>query len=119
MKIKLAVALGVLFALAPLAAPKGRAQGLTFSAVCDTADNCTVSGSGLTASTSYVLTVTDSCNALITATSVNTNGSGVLNTLLNGVAESSGCNVTGWTFTLSTGGRRSSVVASFFAVDLE
>jgi hypothetical protein len=119
MKIKLAFALGVLFALAPLAAPKGRTQSLTFAAFCDALDNCTVTGSGLTPSTSYVLTVVDSCNKQVISTSVNTNGSGVLNVTLNGVAESSGCNATGWTFTLSTGGRRSSVVASSFAADLE
>jgi hypothetical protein len=116
-KLKIAVALGVLVALAPMAAPKGRPQGLSFFASCDSTDACTVTGSGLAASTSYMLTVTDSCNVEVHSTSVNTNSSGVLNTVLNGVAESSGCNVTGWTFTLSTGGKRSTVVATYFASD--
>jgi hypothetical protein len=116
-KIKIAVALGVLFALVPMAAPKGRSQGLSFFASCDSTDTCTVTGSGLAASTSYVLTVTDSCNVQVHSTSVNANSSGVLNTILGGVAESGGCNVTGWTFTLSTGGKRPAVVATYFASD--
>ena len=117
MKLKIGVALGVLVALVPMAAPKGRPQGLSFFASCDSTDACTVTGSALAASTSYMLTVTDSCNVEVHSTSVNTNSSGVLNTVLNGVAESSGCNVTGWTFTLSTGGKRSTVVATYFASD--
>jgi hypothetical protein len=114
MKIQIAVAVGVLFALVPMAAPKGRA---TVFASCDSTDTCTVTGSGLAASTSYMLTVTDSCNVQVHSTSVNTNSSGMLNTILAGVAESYGCNSTGWTFTLSTGGRRSAVVATYFASD--
>ena len=117
MKIKIAVALGVLFALAPLAAPKGRTQGLTFSASCDTTDTCTVTGSGLAASTGYILDLVDSCGASAYRSDVNTNSSGVLNIVLSGVYESSGCNVTGWTFTLATLGKRAAVVATYFASD--
>jgi hypothetical protein len=91
MKIKIAVALGVLFALVPMAAPKGRTPSSSFFASCDSTDTCTVTGSGLAASTSYMLTVTDSCNVEVHSTSVNTNSSGVLNTILGGVAESGGC----------------------------
>jgi hypothetical protein len=64
-----------------------------------------------------MLTVTDSCNVQVHSTNVNTNSSGVLDTTLAGVAESGGCNATGWTFTLSTGGRRSVVVATYVASD--
>jgi hypothetical protein len=117
MKIKIAVAVGVLFALVPMAAPRGRTPSSSFFASCDSTDTCTVTGSGLAASTSYFLTVADSCNVEVHSTSVNTNSSGVLNTVLSGVAESYGCNVTGWTFTLSTGGKRSAVVATYFASD--
>ena len=117
MKIQIAVAVGVLFALVPMAAPKGRTPSSSFFASCDITDACIVTGSGLGASTSYMLTVTDSCNVQVHSTSVNTNSSGVLNTILAGVAESYGCNVTGWTFTLSTGGKRSTVVATYFASD--
>jgi hypothetical protein len=117
MKIKIAAAVGVFFALVTMAAPKGRSQGPSFFASCDSTDTCTVTGSGLAASASYFLTVTDSCNVQVHSTSVNTNSSGVLNTILAGVAESGGCNVTGWTFTLSTGGKRSAVVATYFASD--
>ena len=117
MKLKIAVALGVLFALVPMAAPKGRATSSSFFASCDITDTCTVTGSGLAAGTSYVLTVTDSCNVQVHSTSVNTDRSGMLNTTLAGVAESGGCNSTGWTFTLSTSGRKSAVVASYVASD--
>ena len=117
MKIQIAVAVGVLFALVPMAAPKGRTPSSSFSASCDIADTCTVTGSGLAASTSYMLTVTDSCNVPVHSTNVNTNSSGVLNTILGGVGESGGCNSTGWTFTLSSGGKRPAVVATYFASD--
>ena len=117
MKIKIAVAVGVLFALVPMAAPKGRTPSSSFFASCDSTDTCTVTGSGLAASTSYLLTVTDSCNVQVHSTSVNTNSSGVLNTVLAGVAESGGCNSTGWTFTLSSGGKSPAVVATYFASD--
>ena len=117
MKIKIAVALSILFALVPMASPKGRAEALSFFASCDITDTCTVTGSGLAASTSYILTVTDSCNVQIISTSISTNSSGMLNSILGGIAESCGCNSTGWTFTLSTGGRRSAVVATYFASD--
>ena len=88
MKLKIAVALGVLFALVPMAAPKGRPQALSFFASCDITDTCTVTGSGLAASTSYILTVTDSCNVQVHSTSVNADSSGMLNTILAGIAES-------------------------------
>ena len=117
MKIQIAVAVGVLFALVPMATPKGRATVSSFYASCDITDTCTVTGSGLGATTSYMLTVTDSCNVQVHSTSVNTNRSGLLNTILGGVAESGGCNSTGWTFTLSTSGRKSAVVASYVASD--
>jgi hypothetical protein len=120
MKIQIAVAVGVLFALVPTAAPKGRrTPSSSFSASCDITDTCTVTGSGLAASSSYFLTVTDSCNVEVHSTNVNTNSSGVLNTILGGVAESGGCNATGWTFTLSTTGRKAAVVATYTASDLD
>ena len=117
MKIQIAVAVGVLFALVPMAAPKGRTPSSSFFASCDSTDTCTVTGSGLAASATYLLNVTDSCNVSVHSTSVNTNSSGMLNTILWGVGESGGCNSTGWTFTLSTGGRRSAVVATYTASD--
>ena len=119
MKIKIAVALGILFALVPMAAPKGRQQALSFFASCDSTDACTITGSGLAASATYVLTVADSCNFEALSSSVNTNSSGMLNTFLGGVAESYSCNSSGWTFTLSSTGKRSAVVATYFASDPE
>jgi hypothetical protein len=47
MKFKIAVALGVLFALAPMAAPKGRSQGLSFFASCDSTDTAQSQAQGL------------------------------------------------------------------------
>jgi hypothetical protein len=117
MKIQIAVAVGVLFALVPMAAPKTRTPSSSFFASCNSTDTCTVTGSGLAASATYLLIVTDSCNVPVHSTSVNTNSSGVLNTILAGVAESDGCNATGWTFTLSTSGRKAAVVATYFASD--
>ena len=117
MKIKCAIAMGVLFALAPQAAPKGRTQALSFSATCNSVDTCTVTGSGLASSASYMLTITDSCGVLVHSTSVNTDSSGVLNLMLVGVAEPNGCSSTGWTFSLSTSGRKSAVVATYVASD--
>jgi hypothetical protein len=117
MKLKIAIAMGVLFALAPLAAPKGAAQTLTFSVSCTLADNCAVTGSGLAASASYVLTIADSCGAVVHSTSLKTSTSGTLNVIVNGVAESLGCSSTGWTFSLATSGRKSAVVATYFASD--
>ena len=117
MKLKIAIAMGVLFALAPLAAPRGQTQGLTFSVSCTLTDSCTVTGSGLAASASYLLTVTDSCGAVVHSTSLNTSISGALNAILMGVAESYGCSSTGWTFSLSTSGRKSAVVATYFVSD--
>jgi len=117
MKLKIAIAMGVLFALAPLAAPKGPAQSLTFSVSCTLTDNCTITGSGLAASASYVVTITDSCGAVVHSTSLNTSSSGTVNVIVNGVAESAGCSSTGWTFSLATSGRKSAVVATYFAAD--
>jgi hypothetical protein len=117
MKNKIAVALGFLFALAPLAAPKGRAQVVSFSASCDAADSCIVTGSGLAANTSYILNVADSCGAPVRSTALNTDSSGMLNAVFGVVYESFACDATGWTFTLSTSGRKSAVVATYFAAD--
>jgi hypothetical protein len=117
-RIKFATALCVLFALAPLASPKGaRTPALSLVANCDAADTCTLSASGLSASTSYVLHVADSCGGTVISTSVNSSSSGALSLVFYGVGESAGCNATGWTFSLFTGGKRSSLVASTTAVD--
>lgn len=117
-KIALAVALGALFVAVPGAAPKGKPAGLSFSVLCAN-DVCALTGSGLAASTSYLLDVTDSCNVSVHANSVNTDAGGNLigPAVSPGIpiAQSSGCNVAGWTFTLSTLGKRSTVVASFIA----
>jgi hypothetical protein len=117
-RIKIATTLCVLFALAPLASPKGtRTPTLSLVASCNASDTCTLSASGLGASTSYVLNVTDSCGGTVISTSVNSSSSGNVSLVFYGVGESAGCNATGWTFSLFTGGKRSSLVASTTAVD--
>lgn len=116
MKLKLTIVLSVLFVMVPVATPKGASQGLTFSVQCDAADSCVVTASGLGANASYQLEVSDSCGAQVYTNAVNASSTGTLNHTLV-PAESPGCHVTGWTFSLFTIGRRPSQVATFVASD--
>ena len=118
MKTKLAIVVSILFVAVPIATPKGAPSGVTFSVSCDAADSCKVSASGLAANSSYQLDVTDSCGILNYSSAQNTNSSGAFSTTFT-AGESAGCNVTGWTFTLSTIGKRSSRVATLFVNDVE
>lgn len=118
MKTKIAIVLSVMFAAVPIATPKGAPSGMIFSVSCFAADSCTVSGSGLAANSSYQLDVTDSCSILNYSSAENTNSSGAFSTTFT-AGESGGCNVTGWTFTLSTIGKRSTRVATRFVNDVD
>jgi hypothetical protein len=118
MKTKIAIVLSVLFVAVPMATPKATSTGLKFSVNCVAADSCTITASGLAASTSYQLGVADSCGALLLQNNVTTSGAGALNITFN-PGESSGCNVTGWTFSLFTIGRRPSQVATFHVSDAD
>jgi hypothetical protein len=118
MKTKIAIVLSVLFVAVPMATPKATSTGLKFSASCDGADSCTITGSGLTPSTTYQLDVADSCGSIVLYNNVTTSGAGALNTIVT-VGESFGCNVTGWTFTLFTIGRRPSQVATTVVADVD
>lgn len=116
MKLKLTIVLSVLFVMVPIATPKGASQGLTFSVQCNAADSCVVTASGLGANASYRLEVSDGCGALVYTNAVNASGTGTLNDTVV-PAEPLGCDVTGWTFSLFTIGRKPSQVASFVASD--
>jgi hypothetical protein len=118
MKTKIAIVLSVLFAAAPIAMPKGAPTGVKFSVSCVAADSCTVIGSGLAPNSSYQLDITDSCGILSYSSAENTNSAGAISITVT-AAESTGCNVSGWTFTLSTIGKRSSRVATLFVYDVD
>jgi hypothetical protein len=118
MKTKIAIVLSVLFVTVPMATPKATSTGLKFSVSCDGADSCTITGSGLTPSTTYQLNVADSCGSIVLYNNVSTNGAGALNTTVT-VGESFGCDVTGWTFSLFTIGRRPSRVATLLVADAD
>lgn len=116
MKLKIVIVLSVLAVIVPVAAPKGASTALTFSVSCNAADSCLVTGSGFGANASYQLEVTDSCGARLFNSALNASGTGTLNYTVV-VGGSSGCTVTGWTFSLFTIGRKSSHVATFIASD--
>lgn len=122
-KIALAVALVALFVAVPGATLKAaKPASLTFSVGCDTNDVCQLNGSGFGASTSYKLVVTDSCGGNAYTNDVSTDSSGGFTTapavpLSVSLYDGSCPSNTGWTFTLSTLGRRSSQVATFTATD--
>jgi hypothetical protein len=116
MKTKIAIVLSVLFVAVPMAMPKGSPSTVKFSVYCDGADSCTVTGSGLTPSTTYQIYVADNCGGVVLQNNVTTNGAGALNTTST-IGESVGCDVSGWTFSLFTIGRRSSQVATFTVTD--
>lgn len=118
MKTKIAIVLSVMFVAVPMATPKATSTGLKFSVSCDGADSCAVTGSGLAASTTYQLNVTDSCGSIVLYNNVTTSGAGVLNTTVP-VGESFGCDATGWTFSLFTIGRRPSRVATIIVADAD
>ena len=118
MKTKIAIVLSVLFVAVPMATPKATSTGLQFSVSCAGADSCTITGSGLAANATYQLDVADSCGSIVLHNNVSTNGAGSLNTTLT-VAESFGCDATGWTFSLFTIGRRSSRVATTIVADVD
>jgi hypothetical protein len=120
MKIKIAitVALCALFVAVPSATPKGgKPAGLAFSVVCNTSDNCALTGSGF-APGSYALDVTDSCGGqTLTNSSVNADSTGHINTVVS-PGEPNCSNNASWTFTLFTLGKRGgSQVATFTAAD--
>jgi hypothetical protein len=114
MRPKILIVLGVLFAAVSMQA--ARSTALKFSVVCNAPDSCTVTGSGLGANASYQLGVSDSCGTFMFGSAVNANSTGALSITVT-PGESAGCDVKGWTFTLSTIGRRSTQVATFFASD--
>jgi hypothetical protein len=78
MKVRLAIAVSALLALAPLAAPKGKTQpaALTLGGVCAT--NCLVTGTGLTANTVYILQAIDNCGDSLFNSSVSSDATGNL-----------------------------------------
>lgn len=126
MKTKLTVGIGMmvalLFVLVPNAAPKGRVHGaaIVLSATCSAtgnrADQCLVTATGLAANTSYLLFVTDTCGGIY-QTDITADSSGSISQQYNMPGEDSNCITVGWTFTLSTGGRRSEIVATTSASD--
>jgi hypothetical protein len=79
MKFRLAVGVCALFALVPLAAPKGKPQpaALTLGGVCGP-NNCVVTATGLAANTVYILEAIDSCGQTLLDSSVNSDGTGTL-----------------------------------------
>ncbi|HEV2202217.1 MAG TPA: hypothetical protein VGR73_20555 [Bryobacteraceae bacterium] len=111
-----------LFVLAPNAAPKGRVPGaaLTLNATCsgngDRADQCTVTATGLAGNTSYIFFVTDTCGGIY-QTNITADASGNFSQQYNMPGEDINCITAGWTFTLSTGGKRSQIVATTSAGD--
>jgi hypothetical protein len=118
MKTKIAILLSILFVTGPMATPKATSTGLKFSVNCGAADSCTITGSGLSPSTTYQLDIADSCGSIVLHNNVSTSSAGSLNITLT-VAESFGCDVTGWTFSLSTIGKRSSRVATAIVADVD
>ena len=118
--MKTAFVLVAMFAIVPLAWPKGAPgggpTGPTFSVSCDASDYCFGTGSGLAPSSTYTLEVSDSCGATVLRNNVNTSATGGLGFGFY-AGESGGCASTGWTFTLWTAGRRSSLVATYTAAD--
>ena len=118
MKTKIAIALSILFVTVPMATPKGTSAGLKFSVSCAGADSCTITGSGLAANTTYQLDIADSCGSIVLHNNVSTSSAGALNATLT-VSESFGCDVTGWTFSLFTIGKRSSQVATAIVADAD
>ena len=120
MKVKIAIAavLCALFVAVPSATSKGKPAGLSLGAFCDNNDACVLTGSGFAANTSYALDVTTSCGGLpVLTTSVNADSTGAINTTILNVGEGGCSGNSGWTFTLSTLGKRSSTVASATAAD--
>jgi len=116
-KIAITVILCALFVAVPSATPKGgKPAGLPFVVVCNTSDVCSFSGSGLAPSTSYDLSYSDMCGTPVGSTSVNTDGTGALISQNISPFETS-CGTSGWIFTLSTLGKRSSTVATSTATD--
>jgi hypothetical protein len=118
MKTKIAIALSILFVTVPMATPRATSTGLTFSVSCGAADSCTITGSGLIPSTTYQLDIADSCGSIVLHNNVSTSSAGALNTTLT-IGESFACDVTGWTFSLFTIGRRSSRVATTIVADAD
>jgi uncharacterized membrane protein YhfC len=114
MRPKILIVLGVLFAAVSMQA--ARSAALKFSVLCNTADSCTVTGSGFAPKASYQLGVSDNCSVFLFGSAVNTSNTGNLSLTIS-PGESSGCDVKGWTFTLFTIGRKPSQVATFVASD--
>jgi hypothetical protein len=116
--VKIAVALGVLFAIAPAAAPKGRSgTSITFSVTCDGNDGCTASGSGLVPGKLYEVQVFDNCSGLGPApVDQAAAADGTLSVTFD-LSNYDGCTgADNWLFTLySFGGKRLQTLASFQA----
>jgi|SRR5579863_72558 len=116
MRPKLLIVLGVLIAAASIAPAKSTA--VKFSVVCNAADSCTVTGSGLAANASYQLDVSDNCGGFIFGSAVNASSTGALSVTVT-LEESASCDAKSWTFTLSTIGRRPSQVATYVVSDVD
>jgi hypothetical protein len=115
MRPKILIVLAVLFAAVSIA-PAKSTTALKFSVLCNAGDSCTVTGSGFAPKASYQLGVSDNCGAFLFGSAVNTSNTGNLSVTIS-PGESSGCNVSGWTFTLFTMGHKPSQVATFVASD--
>jgi len=117
-KIAITVAVCALFVAVPSATSKGKPgpSALPFVVVCNTSDVCSFSGSGLAPNTSYGLSYSDMCGFFLGSTSVNTDSTGAL--ISQNIAPfETACGTPGWSFTLSTLGKRSSTVAISNATD--
>jgi hypothetical protein len=115
MRPKILIVLGVLFAAA-VSMEAAKSTGLKFSVLCNAKDSCTVTGSGFAPNASYQLGVSDNCGVFLFGSAVNTSSTGTLDVTIS-PGESSGCDVSGWTFGLATIGRKPSQVATFVASD--
>lgn len=118
-KITITAVLCALFVAVPSATPKGKPgpAAVPFAATCDTDDVCSFSGSGLAPSTSYELSYTDRCGTFLGSTSVNTDGTGALSSGQTVSPFETSCTPSGWIFTLSTLGKRTSIVGVSTATD--
>lgn len=111
-----------LFVLVPNAAPKGNAARTAAGLIvtCNSngggADQCTVTATGLAAFAGYRLSFTDTCGGMYDS-GVSTDSHGSINQQYN-MPEDLNCVTAGWTFTLSSTGRRPQIVGTTWVADL-
>lgn len=121
MKVKIAIAavLCALFVAVPSATSKGKPgpSAVPFTATCSTDDICSFRGSGLAPTTSYELSYSDRCGTFLGSTSVNTDSTGALSSGQTVSPFETRCTPSGWIFTLSTLGKRSSILGVSTAID--